>query len=251
MEFRYLDDLFRKQEKENTKLLEGDKFYILRVDGKSFSKMTQKRFKKPFDEEFNNLIIETVKEVMCEYNYDIIYAYTQSDEISFLFSSKVVGSKRRKLLSLVPATISAVMSVKMRQPVVFDGRIVELTSQDEVIKYFVWRHLDSRRNSLNTAVYWTAICRGLMTKTEASRLLHKNNYDGKIEYLKSVAYPYDEIPLWATNGSSILFEAYEKKGYNPVTKETVKVTRRKVATKEVLSEENLIETVQSILKKNY
>lgn len=247
MDFKYLDNFFRASEKEETRLLPGGFYYILRVDGKNFSKMTRKNFKKPFDSNFKNLMIETIKEVMEKHNYNIIFAYTQSDEISFLFNSRVVNLKERKVLSLIPAAISAVMSVKFNKPVVFDGRIIPIDNQDDVIKYFAWRHLDSRRNSLNNIVYWTAILNNNCSKTQANSILKDKSYNEKLDYLKSFDIDYTVYPTWATNGSCLFFETYQKDGFNPLTQEVVKVDRRRLVDRPVADEDDIIKTVQAIV----
>lgn len=41
-----LEVFFRNKEKEETKFLSTDKIYIVRVDGKGFSKLTKKHLKK-------------------------------------------------------------------------------------------------------------------------------------------------------------------------------------------------------------
>lgn len=56
---------------------------VVRVDGRSFSRFTDTRFEKPYDETFRDLMLATAKTLLEELHG--IYAYTQSDEISVLF----------------------------------------------------------------------------------------------------------------------------------------------------------------------
>jgi len=56
---------------------------ILRVDGRGFTRFTEKRFEKPFDPRFRDVIVRTAQALLEQLQG--IYAYTESDEISILF----------------------------------------------------------------------------------------------------------------------------------------------------------------------
>lgn len=59
---------------------------VARLDGRSFTRLTKEvhQFEAPFDERVREIMVETVKHLMsCGFN--VIYGYTQSDEISLLF----------------------------------------------------------------------------------------------------------------------------------------------------------------------
>ena len=58
--------------------------YIIRLDGKNFSKFT-KGFKKPFDILFVNAMVETMNDLVNKYN--AATGYTHSDEITLIFKS--------------------------------------------------------------------------------------------------------------------------------------------------------------------
>ena len=57
---------------------------ILRLDGRGFSRLTESRFEKPFDPRFHDAMVQTAQ-VDLE-DLQGLYAYTESDEISVLFS---------------------------------------------------------------------------------------------------------------------------------------------------------------------
>lgn len=247
MNFKVLDDFFRSKEKKETLLLENDKYYVLRVDGKGFSKLTKKYFSKPFDINFKEMFVRVINKVLSSYSFKIVLAYSQSDEISFLLSHTSCGQKIRKMLSLIPAAISAEMSIDFGYPVLFDCRLIPLDTQDDVVRYFVWRFLDSRRNSLNNYVYWTAINIGKTTIKEASRLLENCDYDDKISYLQTRGIIFENVAKWHTNGFTVVYETYYKKGKNPLTDESVTVSRRRLKTSDVQDEADLIRTVLDVL----
>jgi tRNA(His) guanylyltransferase len=53
---------------------------VLRLDGRGFSRVTEARFEKPFDDRFHELMCKTAEALLVELG--ALYAYTESDEIS-------------------------------------------------------------------------------------------------------------------------------------------------------------------------
>lgn len=231
MNFKELDLFFRQEETLNTKLIEEGHYYVVRVDGKGFSKLTEKNFEKPFDYKFHRIMSDIISDVMKNYNLNIVFAYTQSDEISFLLSADVDNRKERKILSIVAGTISALFTKATGIISVFDSRLVKLKSKDDVIRYFVWRMLDCNRNALNTSVYWNLINKDSKSKKRAGTILQNSSYEEKISLLNTLnslygTKPYDKEPKWATNGALYYFDTIERIGYNPIKQENVLVERR-------------------------
>lgn len=70
------------QEVEN-RFLDVDKPVILHLDGRSFSRMVKKKFERPFDKQFRNMMDSTAK-YLCEKVQGAVMAYVQSDEISLI-----------------------------------------------------------------------------------------------------------------------------------------------------------------------
>ena len=67
---------------------------------------------RQFDERFRDLMISTTKHLMEHSGFDVIYGYTESDEISLLFSLNVetFGRKIRKYNSVLAGIASAVFT---------------------------------------------------------------------------------------------------------------------------------------------
>lgn len=76
------DKCYGFQKLEN-RFLDADKPVILHLDGRSFSKMVKKKFKRPFDESFRKMMDATAK-YLCEKIQGAVMAYVQSDEISLI-----------------------------------------------------------------------------------------------------------------------------------------------------------------------
>lgn len=254
MDFKVLDSAFRLNETLCTNLIEDGYYYIVRVDGRGFSKLTQNNFEKPFDYKFHRVMSNVISDLMKNYNLNVVFAYTQSDEISFLLSDKINNKKERKILSLLAGTVSALFTKATGIVSVFDSRIIKLSSKDDVIRYFVWRMLDCNRNSLNTSVYWNLIKKDGKNKRDAGNVLqYRKNYDEKLSILEKLNSLYgtktfDQEPKWVVNGTVYYFNTVDKVGYNPIKKEYIQVTRRCLVEHDVENEMDLVNTVSIVIQ---
>ena len=112
-------------------------------------------FERPFDVQFRDMMVRTTKALL-SCGFRIVYAFTESDEISLLFDREehLFGRKLRKLNSLLAGEASAQFSLQLGQVATFDCRISQLPNQERVIDYFCWRSADAARNALNAHCYW-------------------------------------------------------------------------------------------------
>ena len=154
-------------------------YVIMRLDGKGFSKYTQ-MFNKPFDDNLSNVMDFATIE-LCKY-LNPKFAYTQSDEISLMFtdienieSELIFDGKIQKLCSISASKVTAAFNKKMLQlmamfkyskeelasklisgdfaeiDAVFDSRVYIIPDFREVSNYFIWRQQDCTRNSVSMA----------------------------------------------------------------------------------------------------
>lgn len=140
---------------------------IIRVDGRKFSKLTKKfNIQKPFDTTFNNVMINTAKDVANEIS-GCVCSYIQSDEISFVVRTDsslnfdpFFGNRIQKICSV---TASMVTSYFMKHflnnfsksiILSFDARVYTLPNLSEVVNYLTWRQNDATRNSILNATYY-------------------------------------------------------------------------------------------------
>ncbi len=153
-------------------------YVIIRLDGKGFSKYT-KMFEKPFDDYLSNAM-DTATIELCKY-LNPKFAYTQSDEISLVFtdienieSELIFDGKVQKLCSISASKFTAAFNKIMLKIValatkptefhelalsgnlpeidaVFDSRVFIIPDFREVSNYFIWRQQDCTRNSVSMA----------------------------------------------------------------------------------------------------
>ena len=168
---------------------------MVRLDGRSFTKFTAEHgFKKPNDDRGLGLMNACAKRVMDEYG-DVVLAYGQSDEYSFVLKpSSTLYSRRAAKLQTSFASLFASSFVffwkdffgaePLLRPPCFDGRVVSYPSLRNLRDYLSWRQADCHINNLYNTAYWSLVGQG-MNKTEAEGLLKTTNSAGKNELLYS------------------------------------------------------------------
>ena len=119
------------------------------------------------------------------------------------------------------------MSLQLGVAVCFDCRVVPLPNLECVKDYFAWRQEDAHRNSLNAHCYWMLRKEGA-TAQEATRQIEGKSVSWKNELLFSHNVNFNELPSWQKRGIGLYHSAYEKKGYNPVSKQEVWSTRSRI-----------------------
>ncbi len=230
MKFDELDKKMRVYETNQDYCVLPEIYMVARLDGRNFTRLTKEvhKFKAPFDEQFRDIMIETVKHLMnCGFN--ILFGFTESDEISLLFhpNENTFNRKLRKLNSILAGEASARFSLLLNDMGVFDCRISQLPTIKKVVDYFRWRNEDAFRNSLNAYCYWKLREDGLDENT-ATQKLEGISVPDKNELLFQHDINFNDLPNWEKRGIGVYWKMVEKKGHNPVTKEDVLVERRQL-----------------------
>jgi tRNA(His) guanylyltransferase len=204
---------------------------VARLDGRNFTRLTKEvhPFETPFDRRFHDYMLQTAEHLVGGAGVDVIYAYTQSDEISLLFGPEEnsFGRKLRKLLSVLSGEASARFSLLLGSMAVFDCRIAPLPSEEYVVDYFRWRSEDAHRNALNAHSYWLLRKQG-RDVGEADAALRGLSAAGKNELLFQHGINFNDLPAWQRRGSGLYWEEYDRPGENPVTGKPVVARRRRI-----------------------
>ncbi|KAI0685105.1 tRNAHis guanylyltransferase [Cytidiella melzeri] len=161
-------------------------YIVLRVDGHGFHKLSQDHdFTKPNDERALRLMDHAAQDVMDQYK-DIVLAFGESDEYSFLFkkSTMLYNRRKAKIVTTVTSlfTSSYVLNwykylpvTPLKYPPSFDGRIVLYPSTKEVRDYFAWRQADTHINNLYNTTFWALVQQGGSTTTQAHETLRSKH----------------------------------------------------------------------------
>jgi tRNA(His) guanylyltransferase len=221
--------LQREREWFHTLTVPPGAWAVIRVDGRSFSRFTERRFDKPFDPEFSRLMTHTAEALVTE--FDARYGYTESDEISILLdpSFDLFGRGLEKLVSISAGLASARFTAELGEPVTFDSRVWIGASIADVVDYFSWRQTDALRCALNGWCYWTLRQAGRSAR-QATRELNRTNKADKNELLSRHGITFDDVPGWQRRGIGLWWETYDHEGFDPVREITVATTRRRIRT---------------------
>ena len=230
MKFDNLDKKMRVYETAHDHCILPNLYSVARIDGRCFTRLTKEvhKFDAPYDIKFRDMMVQTVEHLMsCGFN--IVYGYTQSDEISLLFHllDNTFERKERKLNSVLAGEASAKFSLLLGDIGVFDCRISQLPSIDLVVDYFRWRNEDAHRNSLNSHCYWALRKGGLSADDVANQLLGVSVAD-KNELLYKMGINFNDLPSWQKRGIGLYWKQYSKQAVNPKTGENVTANRKRL-----------------------
>ncbi|VUZ53723.1 unnamed protein product [Hymenolepis diminuta] len=161
---------------------------VVRLDGQNFHAFTERHcFAKPNDERALRLACASARSVMRRHG-DIILAYGQSDEFSFVFRRSTDSFNRRpsKLMTTVASLFASayvfewsnyMTDTKLLYPPAFDARVVLYPTTKNLRDYLAWRQVDCHINNLYNTCFWNLVQRGGLTPSDAEkRLCHLAKY---------------------------------------------------------------------------
>lgn len=147
---------------------------VIRIDGIGFEKFSKKHdFIKPNDVRALNLMNRAAVGVMEKF-HELILAYGQSDEYSFVFKRSASDYNRRgsKIISAVTSLFTSMYvyhwsnffdEPKPKYPPSFDGRYVLYPTDKDLIDYMSWRQADLHINNLYNTTFWNLVLKSGMT----------------------------------------------------------------------------------------
>ncbi|XP_040844602.1 probable tRNA(His) guanylyltransferase isoform X2 [Ochotona curzoniae] len=174
-------------------------------------------FAKPNDSRALHLMTKCAQTVMEELE-DIVIAYGQSDEYSFVFKRKSNWFKRRasKFMTHVASQFASSYVFYWRdyfedQPLLyppgFDGRVVVYPSNQTLKDYLSWRQADCHINNLYNTVFWALIQQAGLTPAQAQGRLQGTLAADKNEILFSeFNINYNNEPAMYRKGTVLIWQ---------------------------------------------
>jgi len=202
---------------------------IVRLDGRAFHRLAHMLgLAKPFDVRFSHAMAAVCRCLVADSGLSPEFAYTFSDEIS-LFLSKLPFSGRVEKIDSVAASFAAsalTLALECAEPIAFDARVIPATPA-YTLEYLVDRQDEAWRNHINAYCQQALVAEGMKPRQAAVRLkgmpsqqLHEMMHARGVNLAKT--------PAWQRRGVLVYKKSAEKEGYNPITKEKVKVVRSSV-----------------------
>ncbi len=202
---------------------------IVRIDGRNFKKaLSQFGFKKPYDKRFSQAMANSAELFFKHSGLNPLFAYTFSDEVSFLFTELEFDGRIEKLDSIIPSYISSALAIELglERPVAFDSRIIPL-NQHNIQEYLIWRQSEAWRNFVSSYGYYTLLEEG-MSPDEASSFLKGKKSSDIHELMFERGTNLAKLPLWQRRGIVLHKERYTIEGFNPKLNKKTLTTRSRV-----------------------
>ena len=230
MKFSELDQQMRVFETAHDLSVLPGLYMIARLDGRGFTRLTKEvlDLERPFDERFRDAMAATAQHLM-QVGLRVVYACTHSDEISLLFHPEeaAFGRKLRKFNSVLAGEASAAFTQAVGHVAAFDSRISQLPTTERVVDYFRWRSADAKRNALSAHCYY-ALRREGVSPHVATERLSGVSVAGKNELLFQRGINFNDLPAWQKRSAGLWWQDAEMEGYNPMTGEATRTTRRRI-----------------------
>uniref|UniRef100_A0A8C6QYJ4 tRNA(His) guanylyltransferase n=1 Tax=Nannospalax galili TaxID=1026970 RepID=A0A8C6QYJ4_NANGA len=178
-------------------------------------------FTKPNDKRALHLMTKCAQTVMEELE-DIVIAYGQSDEYSFVFRRKSNWFKRRasKFMTLVASQFASSYVFYWRdyfedQPLLyppgFDGRVVVYPSNQTLKDYLSWRQADCHINNLYNTVFWALVQQSGLTPAQAQERLKGTLAADKNEILFTEFHiNYNNEPQMYKKGTVLIWQKVDE-----------------------------------------
>jgi tRNA(His) 5'-end guanylyltransferase len=214
-----MGDRFKGYETAAEQVLPARLPIVLRLDGNSFSKLTDREeFDKPFDPQFEGAMNAAAMAVM-DYCSGAQVAYVQSDEISILLRNDMthrtqpfLANRTQKIASLCAATSAVAFNRENREhgidtEAIFDCRAFVLPPED-VVNYFLWRQRDAFKNCISSFAYHEL--RKLRGRKTAQKMLHGKSTDERQELIfQELGVNPNDIPIHRKRGRCVYRENRE------------------------------------------
>jgi tRNA(His) guanylyltransferase len=177
---------------------------IIRLDGNNFHNWT-KGLKRPFDEDLNNLMVETTKFLVKETN--AVVGYHQSDEITLILYSadrKIAlynDGKKQKILSKLTSKCANFFNKERIKHLPnhnkiadFDCRVYQTPTLHDACVQLLWRENDATKNSISM------LAQSLFSHNDLQNL-HGDEMQDKMMLEKNVNWNY--LPTKYKRGSYV------------------------------------------------
>jgi len=224
-----LGDRMKIYEKELNINIEPHESFIVRLDGKNFSRFT-KGFQKPFDGMFIRTMCLTMHDLVKKFEAQT--GYTHSDEITLVFDNAIpdgeqinndihkychmYNGRTQKILSIMASYCSVKFNhhlnillneydgeyaykqnfidiIKSNEQI-FDARIMKFNGVDnyEILNHQLWRSVhDCERNAIQSYAH---------THFGSSKIMNKHCGEMKDLLLSEKGINWDDVPLYLKHG---------------------------------------------------
>jgi tRNA(His) guanylyltransferase len=205
-EFETLGDRLKASEGiESSRKADKTKPLMCRLDGRAFHTFTR-GLKRPYDIRLSQLMISTMRYLVQETHASL--GYTQSDEITLYWNldleknpqaQYMFDGKYQKLVSTLAAMATGYMVKYLPSSIpekaleipMFDARVWNVDTIDDVYLNYLWRQEDAIKNSISMAAH----------AMFSTRKIDGVNSEGRKKMMLENSYDWDEHPAFFKYGT--------------------------------------------------
>lgn len=189
-------------------------YMMVRIDGRGFTEFCiNHSLEKPLDDRLIRLNAEVGRKVMENFD-EMIFAFGESDEFSFIFkkSAQVFNRRRDKIVSSVVSLYASLFvmlwpkyfpTTQLKMPPSFDSRMVLYPDLKVLRDYCSWRQADTHINCLYNYTLCTLIRAG-KDPTVATEELRGTVSSEKNEILFRHGINYQNLPASHRKGTLLI-----------------------------------------------
>lgn len=191
-------------------------YVVIRVDGRAFTRFTEDhKWLKPTDSRGVCLMTACALDVLREWG-DLVFAYGQSDEYSFVLPPRgnPFGRRSAKLATGVASLFASAFvfhwpryfpTLPLQRPPAFDARCVVYPRLTHLADYLRWRQVDTHVNALYNECFWALVQQGGCTTTLAHEKLKGTLSSAKHELLHGTfGVNYASLPAAFRRGTTLV-----------------------------------------------
>ncbi|XP_076460784.1 putative tRNA(His) guanylyltransferase isoform X2 [Babylonia areolata] len=189
---------------------------VVRIDGKAFHRFSDRHnYQKPNDNRGLNLMTKAAQIVMDDFK-DIVIAYGQSDEYSFVFhkNTKIYNRRGSKIMTNALSLFTSAFTMQwphyfgtqdLLYPPSFDARVVLYPSDLNLRDYLSWRQADCHINNMYNTCFWKLVQEKGMSPAQAQERLKGTLSSDKNELLFSEFNTnYNNLPALYRKGTILI-----------------------------------------------
>mmetsp|Transcript_11392 Transcript_11392/g.41694 ORF Transcript_11392/g.41694 Transcript_11392/m.41694 type:complete len:262 (+) Transcript_11392:83-868(+) len=196
---------------------------VVRIDGRGFHKFADAhKYAKPNDMRGLQLMNRCAANVM-EQHSDIVVAFGESDEFSFVLRRSTALFQRRasKIVSVICSLFASSFvfhwkdhfdekTDPLQYPPSFDGRAVCYPSTASIRDYLSWRQVDTHINNQYNTCFWLLVQQGGLSAAAAQLQLKGTTTNDKNELMfDRYGINYSKLPAMFRKGSVLVREREE------------------------------------------
>lgn len=201
-----------RYENYNDGFILPDTLLVVRLDAHRYGDWSSFSDEYPTGPTATKALLLTARALMSA-TFRVVLAYVHGDEISLVVDPTENSNplRRSKLISAFSSAAAIHFFKAARLPALFDAKVSELTSSENLVEYLFWQRRYCYRNATTIALR-KALHQAGNSPEKAESQIQGTNDDQRAALLKQLGTPVDSIPHTTRRGSILYWDSVEQEG---------------------------------------